>query len=179
MTKDDLLEALKQTLLKKKMQKLTDLCIRESYSYRDLIDLTFYIEEEIAFRAAWILEGCVERFPERFVPEIPYFLECYPRQHNNSCRRHYTKIMIRLLKTMPALTEARTEQIIETTFEWIAGDKVPVAVKANCMTILFMLRTKSDWIEDELKAQIEFLMKNGTAAIESRGKKILSMLASK
>ena len=178
MTKEELLEALKETLLKVKMQKLTDLCIKESYSYRDLIDLTFYHEEEIAFRAAWILESCLKHFAERFDPEIPYFLDCYPRQDNHSCRRHYTKIMMQLLKTRPASIEPCTDQIVEATFEWLANERVPVAVKANCMTILFVLRKKHDWIEEELKAQIEFLMKNGTAGIQSRGKKILAMLAS-
>jgi hypothetical protein len=42
---------------------------------------------------------------------------------------------------------------------------------------LFNLRTRYPWIEEELANQIKFLMRNGTAAIQSRGRKLLAQLS--
>ncbi|RXF70492.1 hypothetical protein [Arcticibacter tournemirensis] len=177
MTKDDLLKALQQTLIKTKAVKISDLSELKGYSLTDLLDLTFHHETAIAFRAAWVLETVQERFPERFDPLLTEFLNKYPLQKNFSSQRHYTKILFSLIEKNRIAPGFDFEQIIESTFEWLAMEQTPVAVKANCMSILYLLKEKDDWIADELKAEIEFLMKTGGAAIQSRGKKILSLLA--
>jgi len=53
---------------------------------------------------------------------------------------------------------------------------VAVAVKVFCCEILFNLRNRYDWLTDELARKTEFLMKDGSAAMQSRGKKILKQL---
>jgi hypothetical protein len=68
------------------------------------------------------------------------------------------------------------EPIIDTTFEWLINPKTPIAVKVNCIEILVNLRSKSDWIEEELRAQIEFLLKDGGPAVQSRARKMLEVL---
>ncbi|WP_276363438.1 hypothetical protein [Daejeonella sp. H1SJ63] len=68
------------------------------------------------------------------------------------------------------------ENLIETTFELMINPETPVAVKVNCMDILFNMRATYDWISGELREQILFLLKDGTAAIQSRGRSILKQL---
>ncbi|WP_374163652.1 hypothetical protein [Arcticibacter sp. MXS-1] len=178
MTQQQLIEALKQTLTKTKVNKLTALSLTDAYSIEDLLATCFHEETEIAFRAAWILEQVQQVSPERFLPILLHFTDAYPRQQNHSCQRHFTKILMDLLKKRAFPPGFDYTPLIEATFEWLAHPEVPVAVKANCMSVLFSLRRQDDWIEEELRAQIEFLMRDGLPSIQSRGKKILSMLAS-
>lgn len=179
MTKDQLIQQLEASLTKRGSQRIADICVSEPALMHELLLLSFHHEPEIAFRAAWILETSALQYPECFRENIPFFLQRYGEQSNNSCQRHFTKIMMHLLKTNAVPEPFDYATIIEPTFVWLADEQIPVAVKANCMSILFMLRKKDDWIGEELRAQIEFLMKDGTAAIQSRGKKILHKLAAK
>ena len=179
MTKEQLIQQLEASLTKRGSQRIADICVSEPALMHELLLLSFHHEPEIAFRAAWILETSVLQYSERFKENIPVFLQRYEEQANNSCQRHFTKIMLHLLKTNAIPEQFDYNTIIEPTFAWLADEQIPVAVKANCMSILFILRKKDDWIEEELRAQIEFLMKDGTAAIQSRGKKILHKLTAK
>jgi len=54
--------------------------------------------------------------------------------------------------------------------------KAKIAIKVFASEALFNLRGRYPWIEEELANQIQFLMRNGTAAIQSRGKKLLALL---
>lgn len=183
MTKDELVTELSTTLFKVKVQKLCSLAEREEFAVNDLLDCCFYPREGIAFRAAWVLDNIELNCNRRFVPVLTSFLAGYQKQKNFSCQRHYTKIMMRLTgKNASAIYQLELcnynfETIIDTTFEWLINPKTPIAVKVNCIEILVNLRTKSDWIGEELKAQIEFLLKDGGPAIQSRGKKMLKLLS--
>lgn len=181
MNKEKLLEAILATLVKTKVEKLAALGGAQAYSLKDLLDLTFYPRRPIAFRAAWVLEYVQVNFPERFLAVRDEFLQRYPAQKNPGCRRHYAKIVMHLSTpdwAQKGVSRAYDWQsVIEATFDWLADPKTPVAVKVYCMDILFNLRGEADWIGDELRAQTEFLLRDGSAAIQSRGHAILKKLA--
>ncbi len=61
----------------------------------------------------------------------------------------------------------------------VADPGTPVAVQVNCMDVLYNLRGHEDWIADELKQQTEFLLRNASPALLSRGKRILLKLKQK
>jgi uncharacterized membrane protein required for colicin V production len=54
--------------------------------------------------------------------------------------------------------------------------KVLIAVKVFASEALFNMRRRYLWITEELTNQIRFLMRDGTAAIQSSGKKLLKTL---
>lgn len=183
MDKADLLNELNQTLPKKKVEKLAALGANQQYEVADLLELTFYPRHEIAFRAAWVLEYILEKYPERFLPLLPDFLKLYPEQKNPSCQRHFTKILACLFKT-GRLNQADEididfDLLIDTTFGWLIEAQTPIAVKVHCLEVLFVLKEKSPWIAEELKSQVEFLMRDGSAGIQSRGRAILKKMESK
>ncbi|HVW12722.1 MAG TPA: hypothetical protein VHB54_02800 [Mucilaginibacter sp.] len=68
------------------------------------------------------------------------------------------------------------EPIVEKLFDWVIDSKVLIAVKVFSLEALFNLRGRYTWITDELKEQTTFLMRDGTPAIQSRGRKLLSRL---
>ncbi len=178
MTKEELLKELKQTLTKTKVEKLAGLAVKAKDSIEQILGLTFRPEQELAFRAAWILEHIFLANPTGFFEHLTGFVSAYNKQKNLSCQRHYTKIMMEITsgKVLPGSEKADFETVVETTFAWLIDDRAPVAVQVNCLDILYNLSSRFDWIKDELKAQTEFFLRDGSAAMQSRGKKILKKL---
>ncbi|NEU08337.1 hypothetical protein GZH53_08455 [Flavihumibacter sp. R14] len=181
MNKSELLHAISTTLVKAKAERLAALTANKEVSVSDLLELTFYNQPDIAFRAAWILECVVRKYPERFESLIPEFLDRYIEQNNQSCQRHFTKIITCITdpkwSAMQHLVpHYNVEPIIEKTFEWLIDEKAPVALQVNCMDVLFNLRNRSSWIGEELRSQILFLLHDGSPAVQSRGKAILKKL---
>jgi hypothetical protein len=134
----------------------------------------------VGFRASWVLEHTLDYSMSAFLVNLDYFLESYLRQENDSCKRHYTKILMFMTESsgrMQVLASKNLDPLIEKTFEWLIDPKTPVAVQVNCMDVLYNLRTYSDWVNEELAAQIEYLMRDGSPAMLARGKRLLKKLA--
>lgn len=137
---------------------------------------------QLAFRAAWLLEYIAVHHPDRFLPVADIFFARLAGQNNRSCQRHFTNILIRLTHPKAiegyrkAMLQADREQLVETVFNWFIDPQTPVAVQANCMDVLLNMSGEFGWIKDELRQQIEFLLRDGSAAIQSRGKKVLAAL---
>jgi hypothetical protein len=177
MTKVDWLPYLKDTLDKKTAQHLALLASANVNALKYLIDMSFHHDRQIAFRAAWVLECAFNLSKDCFIVCLPDFLSAYPKQNNNSCRRHYTKILMGFSERRSGyLDQYELSELVEATFEWLIDPDTPVAVKVNCLDVLFNLSNRYDWLIDELKAQIVFLLKDGTAAMQSRGKSLLNKM---
>jgi len=135
--------------------------------------------DPVAFRAAWLLEYIAYRYPDRFSTVLPVFLQAMHEQRNVSCQRHFTKILMRVTsRSAPDVyrdhyRQADRERLVETIFGWLIDPETPVAVQVNCMDILFNMRNEFDWLGEELRNQIRFLMRDGSAAMQSRGRKLL------
>ena len=181
-TYDDLLKQITNTIGKTKVIELGLILKKQDFALRDLIGLTFHPDKNIAFRAAWILENLFLQNPESYLPDLDYLIFRVPDVKHASCQRHYAKILMHITakKAPPAilaiLDTIDLEAIVEKCFDWMIGAKVKIAVKVFSAEVLFNLKDRYPWIKDELINQIQFLMRNGTAAIQSRGKKLLALL---
>src|SRR5690606_36434707 len=90
--------ALSQTLTKKDVQELAALAPTGKISVQELFLVCFYKDKPaVAFRAAWVLEHVETGYPELFLPIVPEFISSLPQQQNPSCRRHFTKILLRFV----------------------------------------------------------------------------------
>lgn len=182
MNRDQLLAVIKTTLKKTKVNDLVNIAVKEDFSIKELIALTFHKDEQIAFRAAWILENIYTKQQDRFLPHVAYFLQKYPLQNNLSCRRHYSKILALMSHkgAKPALQEVLyqqdTHQLAEKTFEWLIDEKVPVAIKSFCLNILANLSSKHTWIKEELLQTIDYLIDKESIGFFSKAKKIRQQL---
>ncbi len=172
-------ELISKTLTKQKVLKL----IAIDFSIKDLIELTFDANQQIGFRAAWILENLLLTNLNTILDNLDEVLIRFPQVSNPSCQRHYVKILMYLTspktnKEIKAKMQvANLELIIETCFDWLIDPKVAVVVKVFCCETLFNLRNRYDWIADELAREIGFLMLDGSAAMQSKGKRILKELS--
>ena len=178
-----LLETIKTTLQKNKVEKLAAIASEDTFSVKDLIDLSFYHDEQIGFRAAWILENVYSSHQDRFLPHTLYFLEKFPLQTNFSALRHFVKILAFMTKKN-ASTEIKeiihdydTDHLVEVVFSWLIDEKVPVAIKSHCLNILANLNTKHEWIKDELMETMDFLVDKESIAFFAKVKQIRKQLA--
>lgn len=179
MNPDELLVVISKTLTKQKAVKLARLACSSADAVSSLLDLSFHEDKQTAFRAAWILENVFEHCPDCFYPHLDKFISDFPRQENDSCKRHYTNILRHPLLQLQLhkYPDEAVETLVETVFEWLIDADTPAAVKANCLDILFDLSKRYDWIAAELEEQIHFLLKDGGPAIQARGKRVLKKLA--
>ncbi|MCO4294146.1 hypothetical protein NF867_14880 [Solitalea sp. MAHUQ-68] len=183
---EELTKRISKTLTKKEVLKITSELIKNNVSVNDLINLTFSNDKETGFRASWILEQIAFSHQSMFLPSLPYFFSRFKEVQNESCKRHYAKIAQEYTRHLSGnkydqrirtMLEAMDfEHIIETLFEWLINNKTRTAVIAFSMEALYNLSSRYDWIKEELSSQIIFLMKNGSAGIHSRGKKLLNKL---
>ena len=178
----ELVKQLKATLGKLKVLELTKILKEQDFALRDLIDITFNADRDIAFRAAWILETIVLQDAARYENDLEYLLSRIKEVKHASCQRHYAKICMHITaKKAPAsikqlLQEIDLEPVVEQCFDWLIDPEILVAVKVFASEALFNMRDRFPWIKDELANQIQFLMKNGSMAIQTRGRKLLNAL---
>lgn len=180
--KEQLLEDIKTTLQKTKVELLAQVAAKQSNAVKEIIDLTFYPEEQIGFRAAWILENIYINNPKDFVPYVNYFLDNFSRQNNLSARRHFGKILALLTKknVLPEIKEIlekyNTDELVETTFAWLIDEHVPVAIKSHCLNILANFCVKHHWIKDELLQTMDYLVDKESIAFFAKVKQIRKQL---
>mgnify|MGYP001057819223 CR=1 FL=1 len=177
-----LLDTIKTTLQKSKVEKLAAIASEDTFSVKDLIDLSFYHDEQIGFRAAWILENVFTNHQQRFLPYVFYFLEKFPQQKNLSALRHYVKIMAFMTKKNASveikkiLAEYDTNHLVEVAFAWLIDEQIPVAVKSHCLNLLANLDIKHNWIKEELLQTMDFLVDKESIAFFAKVKQIRKQL---
>ena len=178
-----LIDSIKTTLSKTKVEKLASIACNETFNVKDLIDVSFHQDQQIGFRAAWILENVCSNHNERFLPFINHFLEKFPQQTNLSALRHYVKILAFMTKKNASpdikniINNYQTDEIVEVVFAWLIDEKVPVAVKSHCLNILANLNAKHDWIKDELLATMDFLVDKESIGFFSKARMIRKQLS--
>lgn len=182
LSQDQLIQELYKTFGKTKIAKLTAIVNEESLDVDALIDLTFHTDKTLGFRAMWLLDSVMLSDIARYSVNLKYFLSRIKEVNNESCKRHYARIMMFMTSTKApdvvkkALGEIDLEDTVDEFFDWIIHPKVKPAVKIFAADALFNLSERYDWIAEELANQMEFLMRNSGPAIQVRGKKLLAAL---
>ncbi|RNL56571.1 hypothetical protein [Pedobacter jejuensis] len=164
------------------VEEVAALSLNDIYSITDLINLSFHKEEQIAFRAAWILERIYSNHQSKLMPYTTIFLDKLPLQQNLSALRHYVKILAFITKKNAAedvqniMNNYDTNYLAEVIFGWLIDEKIPVAVKSHCLNILANLCTKHSWIRDELTETMDYLVDKESIAFFAKVKQIRKQL---
>ncbi len=179
---NNLVNEIKTTIGINKVRQLAQIARETNLSIQELIDLTFHKEEQIGFRASWILENMYTANPSEFSAPTTYFLDRFSKQNNPSARRHYTKILALMTKkNAPTaiklqLENYETDVLVETAFAWLIDEHVAVAVKSHCLNILANFVPKHPWIKAELMETMEHLSPLETVAFFGKVKQIRKQL---
>lgn len=149
------------------------------FTVYSLLAYSYHSDNQVSFRAAWLLEHVCIQQPALISSICNVLINRLSEQNHWGTIRSYTKIVMLAtdVKTAIPHTSDQEEVLIEQCFNWLINPSCPVAVVVNCFDILYNLRKKNPWIEDELKAQIQHLLKNPTPALASRANRILKRIS--
>jgi hypothetical protein len=182
MDKTQLIKQITATIGKTKVLELGKILTASKFNLSDLIDITLHPDNHVAFRAAWLLENIFLADPKTYLPDMDYLLATMANVKAPGGKRHYAKIVMHITDAKaPQLIKDKVatidfENVVEQLFDWMIDPKIKIAVKAFAAEALFNLRGRYDWITDELKNQLRYLMRDGSAAIQSKGRKLLGEL---
>ncbi|WP_293887789.1 MULTISPECIES: hypothetical protein [unclassified Sphingobacterium] len=176
MTHDEKLAFLSVTLRSFEVADFS-LDILQGITLSDLLNISLEKDKKIAFRAAWVFETIVLKNTALLKSVLPQFLDNLKKQTNWSCLRSYTKVLLFLTSKKNkeyTLGNEAEEEIIEYSFQWMIDPPCPVAVLVNCLDILNNLRKKHPWVQEELRAQINYFQRTKPSpALMSRTNKIM------
>ena len=176
MTYDEKLAFLSVTLRSFEVADFS-LDILQGITLSDLLNISLEKDKKIAFRAAWVFETIVLKNTALLKSVLPQFLDNLKKQTNWSCLRSYTKVLLFLTSKKNkeyTLGNEAEEEIIEYSFQWMIDPPCPVAVLVNCLDILNNLRKKHPWVQEELRAQINYFQRTKPSpALMSRTNKIM------
>ena len=129
-TREELIKQLSGTMGKTKVLELSRILKEQRFALRDLIDLTFNADRDIAFRAAWILENVFLQEPSRYEANLDYLVSRIKEVKHASCQRHYAKIMMHITgKKAPESIQQKLRQIdlepvVEQCFDWMIDPSI-------------------------------------------------------
>ncbi len=155
---------------------------RENFSLRELVDLTFYPDKEIALKASRLLEYILFKFPENYYSDIEYFIDRAKDTDTPVSKKSYAKILMHI--TSPdvpkdvrnKMKEIDLENVIELCFEWMKNPKMLVSARASAIEALFNMRHQYPWIAEQLSKRLELISQNASPYLLTKCNYILGYL---
>ncbi len=155
---------------------------REKFSLRELVDLTFYADQEIALKSSRLLEYILFKFPENYYHDIEYFIGRAKDADTAVSKKSYAKILMHLTSpdvpkdVRDKIREIDLENVISICFEWMGNSKMLVSARASVMEALFNMRHQYPWIAEQLSKRLELISKNASPLLLSKCNYILGYL---
>src|SRR6201996_647907 len=115
LTSDELIKEISTTMVKTKVVKLSAIIQKQQFSIKDLVDITFHPDKNIAFRAAWILENLFLKKPGTYLDDLDYLVSRIKDVTYPGCKRHYAKIVMHI--TAPKAPASIREKLAEIDLE--------------------------------------------------------------
>ena len=166
-------------------EKATDIVWDNPEIFKDLVEMTFDVDDKLSIKAAWVLEWiCTHKSLNLILPHLDTFVENINKVHFDSAIRPCAKICEHLAVAYTSkdknlvketLTKQHIEQIIETGFDWLITPQ-KIAVRAYTMTSLFLFGKEKDWVHPELAHLIQTKIIHESKGCKARGKYILDAI---
>jgi len=141
-------------------------------SLDELYNLIFTGKGKTKWRAAWVFEHVFLAQPDMINPYIPELIKRFPDIKDDGVRRHFAKILS--LSDINAMADGN---LIDTCFSQLMSETIPVAVKTQCMQILFNITREYPDLKRELIMVLEEQMPNNSAGFKSRANKLIKALS--
>lgn len=132
---------------RKDREKLANFVLNNPDNFERLLNTCFKINENISYKAAWVLEIVCLKNIQILVPHLETFLENLPKVYKHQAVRPLAIVckeitMRYYTKKMPSLRfvlhKKHRKQLTEICFDWLITNQ-KVAVKAYAMQCLFLL----------------------------------------
>lgn len=137
-----------------------------------VLQLNEHTNSRIAWRSAYLFDLAHDANPALFINYLPRLIAALPTLKNHSIKRHYTRIL-----STYNLCDIATGETIDCCLNWLMTEEIPIAVKANCMQILYNLCTEFPELAHELKIVLNEILPTASKGVGGKAKKILAELA--
>lgn len=137
----------------------------------DIWTLNEHNNQKVAWRSAYLLDlihDCNPSILESYLTKLGQRVQLVD---NNSVKRHYLRIL-----SQHDISEKVDGHFVDACFKWLSTESTPIAVKANCMVILFKLCTPYPELASELKDTLINLLPYASKGEANKAKKILKRI---
>ena len=167
-------------------QRVADIVMENQNLFKDLVTLTFKVDDKTSIKAAWILEWiCTHHHLNWIIPHLDEFSNNISTLKFDSAIRPCAKICEHFANAFYAskeneikqnLTNTQIDKIVSCGFDWLITPQ-KIAVRAYTMNTLYLFGLNRDWIHSELKHLIETKIIHESKGCKARGKQILELIA--
>jgi hypothetical protein len=174
-----------ETPKKVNRQRVANIVLENRELFKELVTITFNIENKVSIKAAWVLEWiCTHHHLTWILPHLDEFTSKIETVKFDSAIRPCAKICEHLAnayysknenEVQESLTNTQIDTIIETGFDWLITPQ-KIAVRAYTMTFLYLFGLQKEWIHPELKHLIETKIIHESKGCKARGKQILELI---
>jgi hypothetical protein len=166
-------------------QRVANVVLENQSLFKDLVTITFYVDDKVSIKAAWILEWiCTHHHLEWILPHLDEFSEKISTVKFDSAIRPCAKVCENLAnanydknenEVKKRLKVNHVDTIVETGFDWLITPQ-KIAVRAYTMTFLYLFGLEKEWIHSELKHLILTKIIHESKGTKARGKFILTLI---
>tara|TARA_R110002072_G_scaffold25174_4_gene84614 strand:+ start:3224 stop:3811 length:588 start_codon:yes stop_codon:yes gene_type:complete len=167
-------------------QRVANIVLENQNLFKDLVTLTFKVDDKTSIKAAWILEWiCTHHHLKWMIPHLDEFSNNISTLKFDSAIRPCAKICEHFANAFYAskeneikqnLTNTQIDKIVSCGFDWLITPQ-KIAVRAYTMNTLYLFGLNRDWIHSELKHLIETKIIHESKGCKARGKHILQLIA--
>ncbi len=136
--------------------------------FKEVLNISLDSKPPVNWRAARVVALCAEKYPELFIPFVNKIAQLYSSFKNDGLKRSYAWL---LAKYTSYLDEGSQADLIDVCFNYMLSDE-KIAVKYNCMKLLFEMTKILPEIRGELQAAIDYNLQQGIFRMNGVIKKI-------
>ena len=162
---------------KENVKKITDYVGTDEDRFAELMQIFLKGDATTIQRSSWIVSECAELYP--FLIK-PYFKNLIDKLHEPNIHPSARRNIVRIWQFVE-IPEEFIGEIYDVCFRYLTGNEA-IAVVVFSMTVCLNITKYFPELKTELRVTIEDLLlkqQNGSAGINSRGKKVLAELKKK
>ncbi|MCF6364939.1 MAG: hypothetical protein L3J35_01940 [Bacteroidales bacterium] len=120
--------------------------------FKEILNISLNEKPPINWRASRVIALCTDKYPDLFIPYVNKIAQLFPSFKNDGLKRSYAYVLSKYVKYF---NEDNQAGLIEICFNYMLSDE-KVAVKYNCMKLLFEMTEIIPELKGELQAAIGF-----------------------
>lgn len=158
-------------------KKITDYIGSDEDRFAELMQIFLKGDYRTTQRSSWIVSECAEQYP--FLIK-PYFRNLIDKLHEPEIHGAVRRNIVRIWQFIE-IPEEFMGEVYDICFRYLT-DNEAIAVVAFSMTVCFRITQHFPELKTELRVTIEDVLlkhQDGSAGINSRGKKVLAELKKK
>ena len=143
--------------------------------FAQLVEIMRFEKSPLNWRAARVLELCSYKFPNLFLPYVNIIAKEFPNFSTDGIKRQLPKLFGQYINDF---TDENVGILVDTSFKILFSEEEAIAVRVNCMQLLYDLSNRISDIKGELEATILFLIEQHpeSLAFKGRGNQLLKKL---